>query len=188
LSGLQQLYIDVDNGKCIFYIRFIHSWNDLFWRTNTFTQWIIIVKCSIVFVRINASFFYFILEHIFARPQVKEGDRIRHSYCRIPFDLNSTKPDEIRVGSGRISLRSVEFWWNPDQIPIEKNPTKTVSDPIGFFMKDVGFRWNPTRIRSKTIGSTGLFTCPGFQHVQTKISKCFIISNHRYQVEIFFYF
>jgi hypothetical protein len=33
--------------------------------------------------------------------------RIRHSFCRIPFD---------------------------------RNPTKTMSDPIGFFMKDVGFR------------------------------------------------
>jgi hypothetical protein len=36
------------------------------------------------------------------------------------------------VGSGRISSRSVEFRYNPDRIPIERNPTKIGSGPIGF--------------------------------------------------------
>jgi len=56
--------------------------------------------------------------------QVKEGGsdpvgseyfyRIWHDFCRISFDRN------------------------PDRIPIERNPTKTVSDPIGFLWKMSG--------------------------------------------------
>jgi hypothetical protein len=63
-------------------------------------------------------------------------DRIRQSLCRIPFSRIPTKSasesDKNSVGSDR------------------------------FFMKNVGFRWNPMWIRSKTTGSAGRIDSPGY--------------------------
>jgi hypothetical protein len=44
-----------------------------------------------------------------------------------------------------------------------------------FIMKDVGFRWNATRIRSKTIGSTGRIGSPGFDYENNFDSICLIL-------------
>ncbi len=55
---------------------------------------------------------------------------------RSGFHRNSTEHDEIRPDPTRISSDSVEFRWNSDRIPIERNPTKTVSDPIEIFRSD----------------------------------------------------
>ncbi len=91
------------------------------------------------------------------RNPMKSGSDLVEFY-RAP--LNS---DEIRI----------EFWWNPDRIPMnfgsdsdwkESDKNRVGSDR--FFMKDVGFRWNPTRIRSKTIGSTGRIAWPGINNLQ----------------------
>jgi hypothetical protein len=49
---------------------------------------------------------------------------------------NSTERDKIRPDPTRISSGSVEFRWNSDRILIERNPTKTVSDPIEIFRSD----------------------------------------------------
>jgi hypothetical protein len=46
------------------------------------------------------------------------------------------RSDRFRSDPCRISSRSDEFRWNPDRIPIEGNPTKTVSDPIEIFRSD----------------------------------------------------
>jgi hypothetical protein len=55
---------------------------------------------------------------------------------RSGFHRNSTERDGIRPDPTRISSGSAEFRWNPDRIPIERNPTKTVSDPIEIFRSD----------------------------------------------------
>ena len=52
------------------------------------------------------------------------------------FHRNSTEPDEIRPDPTRISSGSVEFRWNPGRIPVTRNPTKTLSDPIELFRSD----------------------------------------------------
>ena len=58
------------------------------------------------------------------------GCRIRWGCCRILFSRNPTRilseSDEIHVGSGQIFMG---FRQNPCQIPTEKNPTTTLSDP-----------------------------------------------------------
>ena len=54
---------------------------------------------------------------------------------RLGFRRNSSESDEVRVGSGQISSGSVEFRRNPSRIPTERNPTTTLSDPIGFLWK-----------------------------------------------------
>jgi len=46
------------------------------------------------------------------------------------------RSDRFRSDPCRISSGSDEFRWNPDRIPIEGNPTKTVSDPIEIFRSD----------------------------------------------------
>ncbi len=50
------------------------------------------------------------------------------------------------------SKRGDRILWDLN-ISIGSDKNRVGSDR--FFVKDVGFRWNPTRIRSKTIGSTG---------------------------------
>jgi hypothetical protein len=78
--------------------------------------------------------------------------RIRHGFCRIPIGRNpiriSSEFDGIRWNQSRISSRAVEFRRNPDRIPTDRNPTKTISDPIGFLWKlsvsdeiRLGFDW-----------------------------------------------
>jgi hypothetical protein len=94
--------------------------------------------------------------------------RIQHSFCRIPFDRNpvrissdfdGTRWNPGRIWSGFIALRWIPMKSGPDSDWKESDENRVESDR--FFMKDVGFRWNPTRIRSKTIESIGRITWPG---------------------------
>jgi hypothetical protein len=66
-----------------------------------------------------------------------------------------------RIWSDFIALRWIPMKSGPDSDLKESKKNRDGSDR--FFMKDAGFRWNPTRIRSKTIGSTGRITWPGVE-------------------------
>jgi hypothetical protein len=61
------------------------------------------------------------------------------------------------IGSGRIEIISI----GSDRVFVGSDR---------FFMKNVGFRWNPMRIRSKTTGSAGRIDSPGRLHYQNKTS------------------
>jgi hypothetical protein len=57
-------------------------------------------------------------------------------------------------------------WLKSDQIRPEfhRVPSNSDKNSVGFdrlFMKNVGFRWNSMRIRSKTTGSAGRIDSPG---------------------------
>jgi hypothetical protein len=81
---------------------------------------------------------------------------------RSGFGRDWTESNEIRIGS---DLKFIGFRSIPTKYGSESDWKESDNNPIGsdrFFMKDVGFRWNPTRIRSFPIGSTGRIESSGW--------------------------
>ncbi len=121
------------------------------------------------------------------QPRSKRGDRIlsdlnnfyriRQSFCRIPFNRNPVQIlsefDGTRWNPGRIWSNFIAFRCIPMKSGLDSDRKESNKNSVGsdrFFMKDVGFQWNPTRIRSKTIGSTGRITCPGSEAILLEIA------------------
>jgi len=101
--------------------------------------------------------------------------------------IRSRRIKIISIGSDRVFVgfisagfrpgfrqNSTKHDWNPtrsdpDFIGFHRIPTKSASESdknsVGsdrFLMKNVGFRWNPMRIRSKTTGSAGRIDSRGY--------------------------
>ncbi len=95
-----------------------------------------------------------------------ENNRIHfHSCFRTKDQLMTMARHDTNKTSNKWTMPSTAHWkrqrnWKAErfcfQIDARSSQVKEGgSIPVGsnrFFMKDVGFRWNPTRIRSKTIG------------------------------------